>query len=377
MKKIIIILLTLSILSCVDKNPKIIIIGTDLVEVIPYIDYFNKTNQNIKIVIKNTFSEAADLYIYNGINTNPPFTPYDLKSFVYNEININSFYTDIVIEEQNNTIPLLPLSFNVSGVIYNKNQFSNLNSIDIDQFLNQNSMKFSPSWSNNFISWLFLINRPILNSNANYLDSEILLKTMNDIIAINKKNETEWDITDFNKKYLYLSPVYLIEKKLIDYYFYQISDYIKLKDKNIGFSFLTKNNLIYSNEKMTYIGISNDSKRIDESKYIIKWMLNRQNQIDFLKDASIIPEMNNLFLGGLSVIPEVNNIALGEYYPQLVNLIPNSNSFTSFKKLPNLWESLKKEVYEPLFKQMYNYNQDQLIPLYLDLYNDWYKKNNK
>lgn len=377
MKHIIIIILITFFLSCENKNINLIRLNTNIPDVIPFIEEFNNSNNEIQILINSAFTkEECDIIIFRGHPQNSPYKTTDLSHLFDTEIQKKMFYDNLLnnVTEQSGEIRLLPISFDLSGLIYFKTDKNISSVIKIEDFLEDSESIFSPYWNKDFMIWYYLTYLPNFNIEDKYIDKKKLLSTTN---TIKKYSITKnWDVDQFNKKYMHLSPELLVNQKTIDYYFYNLSNYIRYKNKkNISFSLLSSNGNIMTNDIITYIGVNEASKNKKNAEHIISWIFNKKNQSMIIENNFTRPELSTLFNGELSALKEVTEEILPKYYPTLKFLLPRNEVILPPQDLPRLWDSLKEQVLIPTIEQ--NKNSDNLIDNYEKYYNDWSKKHNK
>lgn len=380
MKQLTIICLLILIFSCDNKSLNIVNLNTDLPEIVPLIDAFNSSHTSLKIIINN--SKESDIFIYRGQKNNLPLQGKDISYLFDKKLNKNIFYSEI-LEDSINTdgsCYVLPLTFNIEGLIYNKNNLSNNKNIEIETFIKDEDIKFSPFWDQEFIRWFYLSNIPQFSIDKFFFDEEVFNDSANLISKMNLKIKDSWDLDLFNEKYMHLSPERLIEKSYIDYYFYNISDYIKLDRQyypNIKFSILTTNGLIPIKDEMIFVGINNQSKKTKDNDKILSWIFNNVNQTNFIESYQKQNNKKNLFIDELSTLKKITTDVIPSFYPELEGLIPKTDILTTPTDLPILWNSLKPEVFLPIFKDIQLTPENLWGKKYMEYYNDWSKKHNK
>lgn len=371
------------LISCSNEGLKVVTLSSTLPEIVPFVEDFNKNNNKIKIVLKIGLTETnSDLFIFRGQADNSPYVPENITHLFNKNIKKDSFYTDIlssVIDNKGN-IFLLPLTYDLPGIIYNKENIRHTMNIDIEEFISNKNMIFSPFWDNNFILLYYLTSLPNFSLQDSYLDSEELINTANNINSLLSKRDDKWNETLFNKKYLHLSPELLIKQSIIDYYFYYLSDYIALypsSSDQISFSALSRNSLITAIDDITFVGINRNSKNKKASEEVLTWMFQDKNQSEFIKNNFNESGLYKLFNGELSTLITVTKKTLPTYYPRLNGLILNEEMITVPSNLPKLWDSLKLEAFMPIFRDIKTLPEESWTKKYLEYYNDWSKKHNK
>ncbi|MGL1890443.1 MAG: hypothetical protein OCD02_02400 [Spirochaetaceae bacterium] len=383
MKQLFTLTLLLLLLSCNKEKLTILTLNTNLPEVVPFIEEFNRQNRNIKILLESTLDseKQGDLVIFKGDKSGSPYKTLNIQHMLNKQINSNLFYVDLLESTMNSdgSIDLLPLTFDVSGLIYNKINFQHERSIKVENFIDDHNLKFSPYWDTRFIIWYYLANLPNFDSQNSYFDNQIFKNTILKTNNFLSERTDDWNEDIFNNKYLHLSPELLLNTSKIDYYYLTFCEYIKLNttESNIMFSFLSTNDLILTNDFLTYIGITKQSKNKKKAEDVLTWMFNEKNQENFIKANSNRSATTNLLNGELSTLKNITINILPKYYPGLKKLIPQIDIFTVPKNLPPLWNSLKDEVFIPLLKESKSKLNMNWQKKYDDLYEEWSKKHNK
>ncbi len=371
------------IISCSNDGLKVVTLNSTLPEIVPFVEEFNKNNDDIKIILKLNVNETdCDLFIFRGQPEYNSYDPLNVKHLFNDKIKRESFYTDILnsVIDNKGDIFLLPLTFDLPGLIYNRDNIIHTMNIDSEDFMSNKKMIFSPFWDNNFILWYYLTSVPNFILQDSYLDSEEFIKSANNINSLLYKRDDKWDETQFNKKYMHLSPEILIKQSIIDYYFYHLSDYIALNpesNRQLSFSSLSRNSLITIIDEMTYVGINKNSKNIKEAEEVLTWMFQDKNQTEFIRRNYTESGLYKMFNGELSTLKTVTRNTLPTYYPRLNELIPNSEMITTPSNLPKLWDSLKLEAFMPIFRDIKTFPEDTWTKKYFKYYKDWSKKHNK
>lgn len=369
------------ITSCSINNKTILTLSTDMPEVVPLIEQFNKENNSINIIIQSDFSQKSDLVIFKGQPEGSPYETTELNHLFDDKLDINNFYMDIIKYSGNedNSLKLMPLSFDIPGLIYNTDRFNHNRIIPLETLMNDKTIKFSPFWEENFIIWYFLTKMPSFDKNSDYLDIGVFNSAAEKINKMLTDNNDKWDENLFNKKYMHLTPEILIGSDIIEYYFINFSEYIRINNKRgkIGFSFLSTNDLIVTSDSLTYIGVLSESNNKKKAEEVICWILDKKNQNSYITNNIKESGMYELFIGGLSTNKDVTSELIPYHYPQTAPFIPDSSIITIPFNLPPLWESLRAQVFIPAFFETKNIPADQWKEKYNSLYIEWLKKHKK
>ncbi|OQY38770.1 MAG: hypothetical protein B6229_05135 [Spirochaetaceae bacterium 4572_7] len=324
MKQIILIITVFTILSCTPQKRVILTLKTDLPEILPLIEDFNKENKSIKIQVEVGLDESeGDIVIFRGQPTSSPYKTSNIESIFSNRLKKDSFYKDILktTDRIDGTRVLLPLSFDLSGVMYNNKQFNNLRVIKIEDFISDQTIRFSPFWNNEFNLWYYLSNIPSFDKDKQYLDSQLFSEVSNRVKNMVSEENDRWDEAEFNKIYMHLSPEFLINSNMIEYYFVKFSYYVNMKidyKKNIDFSFLSSNDLLIANDSLTYIGLTESSKYKKQGMTLLTWLFQPTNQNKYMTNNIQKSGLDNLFLNQLSSLIEVTEKDIPKHYPKLV-----------------------------------------------------------
>lgn len=368
------------LLSCNSTGPKVIVIKSDLPQILPLIEEFNKNNDSLKAVIDfNKSSTNWDLIIFKGQNSYSGEVQ-DLTNYI-NSIDEKVFYRDLLLSsKKDNTIPYLPLSFDVSGLIYKKDRYQNKRIIKIEDFIEDKTLKFSPYWDSNFLIWYYLSHIPSFKKDNKYFDDIVFHNAAQKAKGMLTNSRETWDEDLFNKKYMHLSPWVLLTSDTIEYYFMDFSDFIDSdyeRKNEIGFSFLSSNDLVTANEDITYIGLKKGSKNQKEAYDFFNWIFKSSNQNLYIENNIKESGQSKLFLGELSSIVDVSQNLLPHHYPKQAIFIPQKEIVTSPRDIPQLWETLKEEVFIPLFMATRTQDVEKWKELHDNLYTQWLKKYKK
>lgn len=374
-------LLTILLLfSCTKEYKNIINIKSELPVVLPLIEEFNKNNKDIKAVLLSD-SETLSWDITIGSRDYASENRTTNLTSLLKSIGEDQIYKDLLhggyIEDE---LRLLPLNFDISGLIYSSKNKTNPRIISIEEFMNDKSTKFSPFWDTDFLIWYYISLIPNFSKNSNYYDPGVFYTAAQKASSIITNTNEEWDESEFNKKYLHLSPWSLVYSNTIEYYYMTFSNYIMsdyINKHNISFSFLSSNGLVITNEDINYIGVNRRSKRKKESETFIKWVLDSGNQNIFLENNVKEYGRTPLFLGKLSSLIQVNQEIIPLYYPKQAQFIPKSEIITTPKNLPPLWDTLKEQVFVPMFVFSRDNEAEYWNTKYNELFNGWLKKYKK
>ncbi|QEN05453.1 hypothetical protein EW093_12255 [Thiospirochaeta perfilievii] len=381
MKKLILLLITTLFISCSENKIETVTLYTDLPHILPFIENFNKHNDDIKIILELNPKNNYDITIFSGQKDSSQIETADITDLLETgKIKKELFYSEVLNLAKNDKgeFRVLPLTFDLPGVIYNRHTKKHPTDINIDDFINNKKSIFSPYWNSDFILWFYLSLSPEFNIEDSYFDKKEFTYTAKTML--NLLNDDSLNYNDFNNKYLHLSPELLLKDKIIDYYYSTLSNFLNSdinNFKDLAFSFLSKNNLINTADRAVFIGINSNSKKIRSSKKVLTWMFNKDNQEQFIKENFNSSGLYKLFNKELSTLIYVSKSVLPQYYPELRLLMPNNNEISAYLYLPELWDSLKDELLNPMFNDIISLDEDKWEKKYIEYFNDWSKKQNK
>lgn len=380
MKQITVILFIIFILGCKSSNPQRLVLKSNLPQILPLIEEFNKNNKEIKIILETDMDSTGwDIIVFKG-QTSDNNTTLNLIPYL-ETIDSNIFYKDILYSSlKDSALPYIPLSFDISGLIYSKERYQNQRVIKIEEFIIDRTIKFSPYWDSNFLMWYYLSHIPSFKKENNFFDDTVFHTTAQKTKTMLINSNDKWNEELFNKKYMHLSPWILLTSNTIEYYFMSFSEYIASdypKKEKIGFSFLSSNDLVIANEDITYTGINSKSKKKNDSFLFFDWIFKSNNQNLYLTNNIMEYGRTSLFLGELSSLVEVSENLLKIYYPKQAIFIPKRETITTVQEIPPLWSSLKQQVFIPLFMESKDQEEDEWNQIHKNLFDQWLKKYKK
>lgn len=380
MKQITIIFFIFLFISCKSSSPQRLIVKSNLPQILPLIEEFNKNSIDLKVVIETDIDATSwDFVIFKG-QTSAKNKTIDLIPYL-KTIDSEIFYKDILYSSlENEELPYLPLSFDISGLIYKKERYQNQRIIRIEDFISDRTIKFSPYWDKDFLMWYYLSHIPSFKKENDFFDDTVFHTTAQKTKRMIQNSNDKWNEELFNKKYMHLSPWILLDSNTIEYYFMSFSEYIAndypYKEK-IGFSFLSSNDLVIANENITYIGVNSKTQNKKESLAFLDWVFKSNNQNLYLSNNLKEYGKTSLFLGELSTLVEVSENLLPIHYPKQVLFLPKKESITTVQEIPPLWDSLKEQVFIPLFIESKSQDEDKWNQTHKNLFNQWLKKYKK
>lgn len=386
--------------SCTKNNsPTALTFWIENREIARYVELFNSTHKDIKIVLVYKENPALEIQ-----NESPPDiiegpwlrTERTSKNFK----NITSIFDSSFKEESfypqfleagkiGKKQYLLPISFNLPAVIFST---ENENFLSDDYVISLEAMKDSCAEftkKNDTESKITQIGFPVLD-NKEFVNLSAKLfgtqfhKTKNSIdwnedglarsveflrdwiSEININAQTE---IDFAYKYLSMPGYRQVNTGRCLFAFMQSDDLFSLSPahvSNIGYRWISKGDKLPINDSLSMIGISAKSKHAKEAKEFLKWLLSTetQKQIIEMKFTSKLDTDTFGIAGGFSSLWEVTEQILPSHYTMLMSNIPQKDALEIPEQLPSNWETIKSRVITPYMTQACSTeNYTSIMPL--------------
>jgi ABC-type glycerol-3-phosphate transport system substrate-binding protein len=400
--------------GCGKDKIRRVAIWTNCQEFAPYIELFNKTHTDIKILLyykenpanilqRGTDEKQPDIIAGPWLRTEKTthyFHPlYNL--FDRNNFPVSAFYPQLLdAGKVNHTQYLLPVSFNLPAVIFsttNQEQIGDSYMISLDQIkkagaafnrknkdgLSYSRIGFTPQSTAEFLyltaklkdaqfhktKTAFAWNQDNLSSAVSYIHS--WTKTFN------TSAQTE---NDFAYKYLSM-PSYRQVTTGRCLFSYIKSDQLFIlsseQTEGIDYRWIEQDKKIPIEDSLIMIGITKKSRNKEEAKIFIKWFLNANTQHDILEHKAKMKLDTDTFgiAGGFSSLKEVNEHILPMYYTMLLSNIPQAETLKIPEKLPPRWDSIRDHVVKPYLKQACSAEKPDTVERLEDRLTDWTKQN--
>lgn len=389
MKKFIFILAVI-LFSCSGNGKTIITVWTDKPDFLLFSDLYNQAQD--KYIIQVNYVERLhqelkksavfpDIVIGNHLTSKTSIKYFQpLDNLFYDEkkreegIKIDNFYQDslktCII---NNSIVLLPVSFNLPAFIHKKDEsikmILNLEEIksEVAKFTKRNSrtMGFSCFWQTEAILYFLAV------KNVEFTEGDIL--TWNAELLHNKLNEIfEWEksvnssfkkIHQFTNRY-YTAPGYkLINEKRILFDYYSVKDFFTIpsaKRTNIELSWIGSESkeengkdIVFVDNNVIYFGIHKEVNNRKGAENFAKWFFNHDNQLEMLQKSKSKALKSFGILNGLSSLSTINELVIPQFYEELIGRIPSKESLRFPGVLPPQWPQVKINAILPWFNNKF------------------------
>ncbi|NOY09286.1 MAG: carbohydrate ABC transporter substrate-binding protein [Spirochaetes bacterium] len=354
-----------------------IVLWTDQPEMAAYIENFNSNNDFYKVEIYYRSNAAASLSgtekqpdIVIGKRINSPgllskFQPLD-RLMGDEKIQPELFYRNLLSTgKADDKQMLLPLSFNLPGVIFKKDMDRKIPAlmITLDKMLDLsrrfNKMRgshfrklgFSPFWDSNFLYYTAVLFGNAFPAGANggvSIDKEEMKKAQNFINSwVNEANGGYDKEKAFTGKYVNIPMYKLVDDGRILFSIISSEDIFKIpeeKRKDLVFRWLSYNDAIPVEDNILYVGITDKAKNRRGALIFVKWLFNPSVQKQLLK----INQFKRLDVFGIcngfsalkkitaQEIPKRNQLFLGHIPPENFLIFPLPK--------PQNWDLIKKKL---------------------------------
>lgn len=395
--------------SCGLFQEKTAILWTDQPELAFYAEQFNLVQDQYKIETKYMKQPAQelvstslypDIIVGNWLKSSSTRTFFlGLNELIDKErIRKNAFYPALLnLGRIDETQYLLPVSFNIPVLVFSaehQDLISNPFTITLEEIksLGQNfniekdavytNMGFSPTANDEFafaVSVLFNTSfregNPIAWDPMALERSVVYLKTW-----IEEANTTIQNEEDFVFKYYYDPPAKLVLSGRILFACLTSNEFFTLGEDNrsqLAFRYISHNNVIPVDERMTYMGICKKGKAGEAAKAFIEWFYQDETQRGLLADSRQKRLSGNLFgIGnGFSALRSVTESIFPQFYPNLLGHIPPADYLNPPNILPRNWMTIKEQVILPyLHDRIRSENRSDVKTLEQRI-SDWYKLN--
>ncbi len=380
---LILVLLPLIFLTgCPKEENKTAILCTNRPEFTSYVELFNSSQEEYRIVIsyndkprdeligngKCEFDLLIDSHL-NSLQFNGKFASLE-NLFMEEKLDADRFYSVPFSQgEYGNQQVLLPISFQIPGLIFHsEQQFPEKDSflIDLEQLENLNN-EFSTKTEKGFtklglsLRWepylLYLIS---LLKETNFHESKtgtLVWNSQNFRDSVELIRKWTFEINDgltsereFTQKFLIEPPYKLIaDTRILCYYadaaeFYSISSQ---KREELTLRWLAEDELISVLPDVLFAGIPQGAPGIEAAKAFLAWFSNPDTQKELLASSQYKRTRTFAIAGGFSALPKVNEQILPTFYPSLVGFIPSASYFRFPKPMPPNWPMIRDQVIIP------------------------------
>jgi len=412
-RKLSVLLLSVSLcfflLSCSQRTDNRTVIWASSSEFAQYIELFNRTHPNNKVILVYKENPAdclppardeavPDIIVGPYLRSDKTWRQFKSLEFLFDRQILSSedFYTQLIDSgKQYRGQYLLPVSFNLPCVMFaseNRDLVKNNYTLTIDQiretaaaFNSQNKngaftkMGFTPLSYRGFPYLVArLYNTDFRTEKGNIVYSNVALKETIGFLrdwseTANQSVQTE---DDFAYKYLFM-PDYRQATSGRCLFSYTTSDqlfrFMDNEDEGIDYRWIYKGDSIPIEDSFVMMGIYKDAGNVVGATEFISWFLKSENQKDILdrkSKASLDTEKFGI-AGGFSAVREVNDRILPVYYTKLLSNLPPSQMISVPEKLPAKWESYKEIVIEPYIKDAVH---SDVMPEIIPYIKEWEKQ---
>jgi len=356
-------------------------IWTDRPEFALYGEYFNTSQNEYKVTVRYFEYPVAELeksvncpdiiagsWLKNA-STGTQFNSLN-NYFGTKKLSRTIFYQRLLaVGRIDHNQYLLPVSFNVPALIFNKGKdqdFSNPFTISFKEIKNLSKsynvetrgaytrMGFSPLWNDNFLlTTAVLYGASFIEASPLSWDAEALDRSMNFIYnwtqEINTASQAE---EDFTFKYFIEPPERLIQSGRILFSYMESSDLFTLNEdskNNLDFRWIAEQDQMPITEESVYLGVPKKAKNTNAAEAFILWFFKVESQRQLMEYCKTTRINENVFgiCGGFSTLSPVTEQVFPRFYPNLLGRMPPSDYFVISNILPGNWAAIKERVILP------------------------------
>ncbi len=393
----------------VNLNP--IIIWTESPDFASCVELFNATHENEKAIViyKESVSKALhsvsneqvpDIVIGSWLKNSQTRKYFSQLDFLFQEQQIfrSSFYSKILDYGMlNDKQYLIPVSFNLPAIIFNKKNESYvesthlLNVAQIKQFAGNFNKKnksdvytaigYAPSWDPEFLYELAKLNGAQFREkgvsftwNPQAIEN-IITSTKEWTIARNGSTSIE---QNFQFKYLFMPKYRQVSTDHCLFAYETSNNFFPLIDSqnsSLSFRWLEKDSHICIEDDIVTMGLYKHSKNKNFAYKFIVWFNNEETQKALIerKHKMNLDIISFGIAGGFSAIKAVNEKYYPLYYRQVLGNMPSENYFELPKILPYRWPNLKKNVILPFLQESCNTDEKKECKTIEQRIQDWKK----
>ncbi len=382
------------LISSCSKNAetKPVILWTDHREFVSYAELFNSTHTSPKVVVVYKASPAHSLppqdnelnpdivagsYLKSTI-TRKYFSKLDYL-FSEQKLSRDLFYPQLAdYGILNKKQYLLPVSFNLPAVVFNKSEesrFSNAHLVTIDElktlaseFNTKNrsgtftKMGYAPSWDGSF---LYLTSRL---SGASYREKGRGFEWDRDALASDIEFLKDWTLSsnsdtlteqNFQFKYLYMPKDSRLASGRSLFNFMTSQEFFSLSEsskENLTFRWIEKDSNILVEDDLVTMGLYKHGRNKKSAVVFMEWFFRPETQ-QALIERNVSMNMNSPafgITGGFSSIPDVNENIFPTYYRGLLENLPEKTALVMPNLLPYRWSEIKSQVIIPYLLESTN-----------------------
>jgi len=364
-----------------------IILWTDQPEAAAYVEYFNSLHNFSKVEIcykENILKELSDIkkqpaaqhpdlvmgYRLNSLNSSENYRSLD-KLLGDDKIDPKNFYTGILSTgRENGRQMLLPVSFNLPTLIFNRKINEKVSSITIslDEIKNlckefnktQGShlkkLGFSPFWNEDFIYYVAVLFGNSFSKreegNINVEDAKIK-DAQNYIFSWIKEINGGYKIERaFTEKYINVPMYKLVDDGRILFAFISSKDLLSIpeeKRKDLTFRWLSYKDKIPVEDDILYAGISAAAENRRGAEIFMKWLFTPSVQKELIKINHF--KRLNIFgvCNGFSAFKKVTEREIPNESQMFLGHIPPADFLIFPEPKPADWNSTKERLISEWF----------------------------
>lgn len=380
-----ILLASVLVFSCSRKEIPHIVIWTDNIEFMSYVEHFNSTHKDMKAVVVYKKEVAKSLpvakdefppdivvgsWLMNS-SVRKNFEPIDFF-FKESKLSLLDFYNQLLeYGKMNNRQYLLPVSFNLPAMVFNK---KNESLVGTDHFLSleqvkltsasmnvkteknsYNFMGYAPSWDADFLYLATKLNGAAYHEKGSSFmcDEEAIAKTISLMkdwtVARNTDTSAE---QNFQFRYLYMPKYNQVTTGRCLYAFLtsdEIFTLTKAQSSSLSFRWMIQNEKIPVEDNLVTMGIYKDAENPRIAEKFIEWFMNVNTQKELIERTENM-KLNTLnfgIAGGFSSLKELNEKNYPAFYRELFGNLPPEDYICVPNILPARWESILSNVIKP------------------------------
>lgn len=393
------------------QQPDRIVLWTNCSEFAQYIELFNKTHQQDKVVLVYKDNPALslppakdelppDIVVGSWLRTEKTKQYFKQLDYLFDHQDLSSemFYPQLLISGRTRYSQyLLPVSFNLPAIIYSSD---NANFISDSYILTPEQLRTIGSeynQKNKKEAYTRIGFAPLGNSDFLYLVTKLkgvnFREEKNQIVwnqdALNNTTDflKDWIVTentsaqteeDFTFKYLFMPYYRQVTSGRTLFAYTTSNEFLKImKDQtlNIDYRWVSSGTSIPIEDSYTMMGIYKNCRNQVGASEFITWFFQPENQKAILERKEALGLETELFgiADGFSSIREVNEHILPTFYTQLLSNLPPSQIISVPQQLSARWESYKEMVVEEYLRQTITAESTE-TPTVQQLENEWRKK---
>jgi len=374
--------LALSGCGLLQRQPLFLV--TDRAEVASYVEYFNASGPDLRVVLRYreepaealTRNGGADLVVGRDLSGFAAARSLDSLEdlFRYGRLRRQDFYASILARgAPEHRQVLLPLSFSIPAVLflpYNLRETVPNLALSLDYLRTQGGqynqsvrgslvrLGFSPLWDSGFLFLAAELRGARFHEDAggglgwNENGLRDAVAYLREWVAATKGGAEAEEA--FRVKYLYQPLGRLLDEKRILFYLDASGELLRaLEDQKeeADFRWLAGPEKIFVNEDILFAGIPRASGRKKQAREFLAWLFQQETQKQLLENGR--RQRLGFFgiAGGFSGLKSVNEREFPQYYPRLIGRIPPEELLYIPGPLPPGWRQLKSQVLLPWLRQ--------------------------